>query len=204
MVADSNKPSAPCTGNEAEPTLASAPHRVDNREEKAFKLHFKPEMSLQNHAQAGNACPGVVRPAIHCFPFVGDNSVEPTTFLPPWWAMYGNLFSPFINSQPQSPLQPSTEPVRREGSWTGSNTASSSGVVDDTDWVYSRKAGNLEENVQMQCSILRAIRTPVSKSWTGGSDRGLIPWRSCAAESEVHHSATVGEDGENQAVRLRL
>ncbi|CAD5195065.1 unnamed protein product [Musa acuminata subsp. malaccensis] len=200
VLTDLNKSSAPSNGNAAKAKLTVAVDTKEWQENKAFDLNSKLEMCLQSAAHgvpprdstrsAWNAYPGVIPPMFYCFPLVGEDSVE-HMFLPPPWSMYGDLPFPFVYPQLQHPQQSPMEAageqeMQGEGSWSGSNTASTSGwglSDQNVDGVDSKKA---------------------AKAGGGSSARGFVPYRRCAIESEAQHSATVSDDGEGQAIRLCL
>ncbi|CAL9146667.1 unnamed protein product [Musa hybrid cultivar] len=222
VVTDSNVSSASGAANIAKPQPTSSVDIKGLQENKALNLHSKAEMWLQR-ARHGvftgdsirstcDAYPGQPPPLLYRFPLVGGHSVEPTFLSPPWWSIYGNLPLSYIHLQPQYPLQfgmeaAGNEDMQREGSWTGSNTASTSGAgLTDPNAVVvnSNKAGNVAESDSIPCASLKPSSIPASRRGSGDSGRGFVPYNRCAVESEVQQSVTVSEDGESQPIRLCL
>ncbi|WOL10711.1 hypothetical protein Cni_G19470 [Canna indica] len=217
VVTDSNKSSASIAVDVAQSnlTLSTDIRRHQNNEE--IGLHSKAESSQSprhallpeelNTRHAWNACPALVPPLIYCFPFVRENSTPELTFLHrPWWTMYDSLRFPFVHPQPQhlpqfpTPIIGDVE-MQREGSWTGSNTESVSGTGlsnQNADGGDSNKVDNLVDGA-LSCSSLKT-----GKSLASGSGKAFVPYKRCAAESEVQHSVTQSDDGESQGIRLCL
>ncbi|RWV85792.1 hypothetical protein GW17_00052391 [Ensete ventricosum] len=221
VVTDSNVSSASSAANVAQPQLTSSIDIKDLRENKALNLLSKAETWLQRPRHGvftgdsiRSACdvyPGRTPPLFYRCPLVGGHSVKPTFLSPPWWSMNGNLPFSYIHLQPQYPLQfgmeaAGNEDMQREGSWTGSDTASTSGAgLTDPNAVVvnSNKAENVAESDSMPCASLKPSSILASVR-SGGFGRGFVPYNRCAVESEVQQSVTASEDGESQALRLYL
>ncbi|URE41400.1 MYB family transcription factor [Musa troglodytarum] len=192
----SNVSSASSAANVTQPQLTSSVGIKGLQENKALNMHSKAEMWLQRARHGvftgdsiGSACdvyPGRAPALFYRFPLVGGHSVEPTFLSPPWWSMYGNLPFSYIHSQPQYPLQfgmetAGNEDMQREGSWTGSNTASTSGAgVTDPNAavVNSNGAENVAESDSMPCAGLKPSSIPASRR----GSRGFVPYNRCAVE----------------------
>ncbi|KAG6534325.1 uncharacterized protein LOC121985568 [Zingiber officinale] len=196
-----NNPSRPCSSNAENMAMPKQTPPADNTGN-----HYNEACKLQmNHA-----CPGLV-PFFYCFPLVGDNSIDPAFLSSPWGAMHGSYPFRLVHPQHQYPLQLSMgnagyQDLQRECSWTGSNTASNSGVVlNETEGVDLNKAKFLTESRIVEWSDVNLTSSSAPKSRSvGSSGRGFVPYRRCAVESERQHSSAANDDEECQAIRLHL
>lgn len=174
-------------------------HNTCNHYNKAFELQMNPPY------------PDSIGPFFYCFPLVGDNSIDPAFVPSPWGAMHGSYPFKLVHPQHQYPLQLSMgnagyQDLQRECSWTGSNTASNSGVAfNETEGVDLNKAKFLTESRIVEWSDVNLTSSSAPKSRSvGSSGRGFVPYRRCAVESEREHSTAANDDEECQAIRLHL
>ncbi|XP_072957686.1 protein REVEILLE 1-like [Typha angustifolia] len=145
-----------------------------------------------------NPWPRSMMPLFCYVPLHGDNFMVPTAEPVPWWAFHGSLPYPFVHPQitskeqnPQSLEVPDNKEIRREGSWTGSNTASISGA----------------RKVDLNADAPDSMRLNLSdrKGSSDKSPRGFVPYKRCTVECEMQHSkATRMEDDEGEGTRLCL
>ncbi|XP_008794529.2 uncharacterized protein LOC103710542 [Phoenix dactylifera] len=228
LVINSDKPSSSNIGNMVQfvkpsPTADLNTHCGNND----VNLHAPTELALQkathgvfSEAQgrsAWNPLDGGMHPLSHGLPFVGENTTETSILLLPWWSFYGNLPFPFIHQQnisaTQHPPQSWTgrvddKEIQRECSWTGSNTTSvcEVGVGDQNAVVDWQK----EENPTKEPAPTLGLKPTdhsafnIKNSGSDKSTRGFMPCKRCAVESEMQHSQTSNEDGEDQMIRLYL
>lgn len=100
--------------------------------------------------------------------------------------------------------EPSESPDQREGSLTGSNTASSiapASAAQNSDAVESHaEQGNASESVTAP-AVKRLSKCPSSAST---NRRGFMPYKRCAAESDAPRSVVPGEEADGELTRLCL
>uniref|UniRef100_A0ACD5YUN6 Uncharacterized protein n=2 Tax=Avena sativa TaxID=4498 RepID=A0ACD5YUN6_AVESA len=88
---------------------------------------------------------------------------------------------------------------QREGSWTGSNTGTGSGAQ-NSDATDSRGRGNSSESDTTPLPRLTKCESSVSVSL----QRGFVPYKRCAAESELMRSEAPREEADGELTRLCL
>jgi hypothetical protein len=105
------------------------------------------------------------------------------------------------NKQQNQPSQvPDCKVTRAEGSWTESNTTSSSvpETTQNSDSVESTKVNNDEDKV---------IHVPGSRkcaSTVPACLRGFVPYKKCTAQSKMLQSEAPGEEADREMTRLCL
>uniref|UniRef100_A0ACD5Z2G0 Uncharacterized protein n=1 Tax=Avena sativa TaxID=4498 RepID=A0ACD5Z2G0_AVESA len=88
---------------------------------------------------------------------------------------------------------------QREGSWTGSNTGTGSGAQ-NSDATDSRGRGNSSESDTTPLPRLTKCESSVSVSL----QRGFVPYKRCAAESQSMRSEAPTEEADGELTRLCL
>ncbi|XP_073001099.1 uncharacterized protein [Typha latifolia] len=161
---------------------------------------------------AMNPWANAMLPFVYCLQLPGDSMTVPTVTPLPWLAFYGSLPYPFIRPQTMHSEQQQQSCIevvhdretQREGSWTGSNTASVAGVVildQNSDVAESHE---VENPTTMESAS--ALRLDQSDN-TGSADkpiRGFVPYRRCAVETEMHPTQMIVEDREIEKLTLSL
>ena len=89
--------------------------------------------------------------------------------------------------------------MKREGSWTGSNTGPGS-AAQNSDATDSRGRGNSSESDTTPLPRLTKCESSVSVSLK----RGFMPYKRCAAESESLRSEAPREEADGELTRLCL
>ena len=170
-----------------------------------------------------NPWPGTVQ-QLMCFVPQPDGFAAQSVV--PWFAYNGGLpcalfypqAAPSAQHQQQLHHHQTSEPLdhkrtRREGSLTGSNTASSavpaaSAAAQNSDAAESHGPG--QENTGKSDAVPpAAAAVPVPRlarcaSSASFSRRGFVPYKRCAAESEAPRPVAAGEEADGELTRLCL
>ncbi|XP_042504643.1 protein CCA1-like [Macadamia integrifolia] len=154
----------------------------------------------------------------------GQHPVDATSAAAlPWWTPFGGVPFPFL--PPQNPNSTHTPPdscvegvsedkdIHKEGSWTGSNTASVNdvGLGDRNGDVVDSQRRELdcdEEEKEpglffwLKPSETSAFSQP--KASPSKCTKGFVPYKRCIAERDHCSAVTIGEEREGQKFRLCL
>ena len=136
----------------------------------------------------------------------------------PWLGYNGSLPCALFYPQPQA--APSTQQaaerpddqrwMQREGSLTGSNTASSAvpaaAAAQNSDAAESHVPGQENSNTSESRTAPPAAGPRLTKcaSSASFSRRGFVPYKRCAAESEAARPVAPGEEADGELTRLCL
>ncbi|OEL24179.1 Protein LHY, partial [Dichanthelium oligosanthes] len=139
----------------------------------------------------------------------------------PWLAYNGSLpcalfypqAVPSTQHHQQQPLEPlDHKRMQREGSLTGSNTASSAvpaaSAVQNSDPAESHGPGHVDAS-ESDAALAAAAAAGVPRltkcaSSASFSRRGFVPYKRCAAESEAPRPVAAGEEADGELTRLCL
>ncbi|GJM86451.1 hypothetical protein PR202_ga02312 [Eleusine coracana subsp. coracana] len=159
-------------------------------------------------ANSWNPWPGNMQQVMYFLP--GPDGL-PAQSVMPWLGYNGSLpcslFYPHAvasNQQNHQHHQPSESLNQREGSLTGSNTASSVAPVSaaqNSDAADSHAGkGNASEGGKAP-AVKRLSKCPSSAST---NRRGFMPYKRCAAESDAPQSVAPGDEADGELTRLCL
>lgn len=126
----------------------------------------------------------------------------------PWFSYNGALPGALFYQQAMAPNQQlrhhstaaDNKVTQREGSWTGSNTAPGSAAAQNSEAADSRGRGNSSESDTTPLPRLTKCESSVSVSL----QRGFVPYKRCAAESESPRSEAPREEADGELTRLCL
>ncbi|GJN21872.1 hypothetical protein PR202_gb09393 [Eleusine coracana subsp. coracana] len=156
-------------------------------------------------ANSWNPWPGNMQQVMYFLP--GPDGL-PAQSVMPWLGYNGSLpcslFYPHAVASNHQHHQPSESPNQREGSLTGSNTASSVAPVSaaqNSDAADSHAGkGNASEGGKAP-AVKRLSKCPSSAST---NRRGFMPYKRCAAESDAPRSVAPGDEADGELTRLCL
>ncbi|KAJ4974595.1 hypothetical protein NE237_007769 [Protea cynaroides] len=140
----------------------------------------------------------------------------------PWWALYGGVPSPFLPPQNQNSSRTpdycmegisEDKDIQKEGSWTGSNSASVNDIglgdkngdaVDSESTEFNCYMEEKEPGLffRLKPSETSAFSQP--KASTSQFKKGFVPYKRCIAERDPCSAGTIGEEREGQKIRLCL
>ncbi|KAK9115737.1 hypothetical protein Sjap_014684 [Stephania japonica] len=227
LVTDSHRPSYPLGSRKSSPAESPA--------ENAMTEEARPSDFLQNSAQIK-----YVRESNESAwsPWTSNNSLMfnyvqamkentsafegASTATSPFWAMYGGLPMCFLPSLSLNPTQihrdscmeetqEDHEVQTKDGSWTGSSTASVSdeGIAEKNGMVVDSCAEEpfLDEKLGLGCQLTTSAKSVFSPQQVNNDNncvQGFVPYKRCVAERDAQSSGIVGEEREGQRIRLCL
>ncbi|XP_043715705.1 protein REVEILLE 1 [Telopea speciosissima] len=134
----------------------------------------------------------------------------------PRWSSYGDLPFPFlllqnpnsIHTPPHTCLEGDSEDknIHKEGSWTGSNTASVNdvGLGDRNGDVVDSQSREKELGMFFRLKPSETSAFPEPKGSPSKCTKGFVPFKRCIAERDAHSAISIGEEREGQKIRLCL
>lgn len=189
LVTDSHRPSSPATG-----TSKSQPQEPTNeRPVQKLPCNITPKAEF-----SWNPLPCSAPAALYYMQFPKENSdptklSEPVSASMPWWNFYGRVPFPLmqlhntvpVESQLSNGNEVQDQELRKEGSWTSSNTGSAN--AEDSEMRRERN----EQEVKFGATPGKCIK-------------GFVPYKRCLEERESNTLTMAGEEREEQRIRLCL
>ncbi|KAJ1280487.1 hypothetical protein BS78_04G236300 [Paspalum vaginatum] len=157
-----------------------------------------------------NPWPSSVQPLMY---FVPQPDGFAAQHVVPWFGYNGGLpcalfYPEAAPSTQQTPERPDQRRMQREGSLTGSNTASSAvpaaWAAQNSDFAESHGAGQENTSESRTGPTAAGPRLTKCASSASFSRRGFVPYKRCAAESEAARPVAPGEEADGELTRLCL
>ncbi|XP_018816785.1 protein REVEILLE 1-like [Juglans regia] len=222
LVTDSHRPSCPSTGT-------SKPIPADMHEEKVVEplpVNSEPVKSMPGNTECvWSHLPHVPNDALYFMQCQRKslNLLENSSATPiPWWTFCGGLplpFMPFHKVDPSGGAYGDSalgevhdKEVRKEGSWTGSNTGSMHDGEngDRCSEAETQSRPFFLRNENQERSMIFQFRPSEKSAFSDLSMspekcvKGFVPYKRCMAERETQSSTITGQEGDEKRIRLCL
>ncbi|XP_043695923.1 protein REVEILLE 1-like [Telopea speciosissima] len=222
LVSDSR---GPCSSNvETRKSLPSenCQENLDSNEGKPLQTSQLNAMQTELSLEEENKNPWTPW-ASGTLPLFYPVDAAPAAAVLPCWALYGGVPFPFL--PPQNPNSTHTPPdscvegisedkdIHKEGSWTGSNTASVNdvGLGDRNGDVVDSQSRELDcDKEEKEPGLFFRLRPSETSAFSqpkaspSKCTKGFVPYKRCIAERDPCSAVTIGEEREGQKIRLCL
>ncbi|KAK9118018.1 hypothetical protein Scep_016111 [Stephania cephalantha] len=227
LVTDSIRPSSPLGSRKSSPAESPAENAVTEEARPSDFLRNSAQINYVRESNESAWSPWTLNNSL-MFNYMQALKENASAFegasvaTSPFWAMYGGLPMCFLPSLSMNPAQlhrdscmEETREYRevqtKEGSWTGSSTASVSdeGIADKNGMVVDSHAEEpfLDEKLGLGCRLTASAKSVFSPRQINSANKcvqGFVPYKRCVAERDAQSSGIVGEEREGQRIRLCL